>query len=276
MTQPLALGIVSDEISPDFPEAMRHGNDWGISIFELRVLKSGRVPAVDPAELTEIHTLQTRHGLTISALSPGIFKHPLSQRRDLELELTEVLPRTLDLAGKFNSGLVIVFGFRKEGQEPAGNAARATEFLRRGAEQASKYGVTIAVENEPGFWCDSGANTARIIEAAETPALRANWDPCNGYGTVEVPFPDGYQSIKHLIANVHVKDTKKGSLIECVPVGDGAVDWKGQIQALVRDKIVRHVTLETHCLPLIENSKRNVEVLRSYLRESTFQQEATP
>ena len=267
MTYPLALGIVSDEISPDFSEAVRYGNAWGISLYELRVLKSGRVPQVDPAELDEIQKLITQHHCIISALSPGIFKHPLSKKHDLEQELTEVLPRTLDLAGRFNSRFVIVFGFRREADEPAENRKWATDFLRRAAERAARDGITVAVENEPGFWCDSGANTAQIIEAANIPSLRANWDPCNGYGTAEIPFPDGYEAIKHLIANVHVKDTKRGSLIECVPVGEGAIDWKGQLHALVRDSIVKHVTLETHCLPLVENSKRNVETLRSYLAE---------
>lgn len=274
MTYPLALGIVSDEISPDFSEAVRYGNAWGISLYELRVLKSGRVPQVDPAELNELRNLVSDHRLTISALSPGIFKHPLSQKRDLERELTEVLPRTLDLAERFNATMLIVFGFRKEPDETAGNSARASEYLHRAAEQAARHGITVAVENEPGFWCDSGANTAKIIETAETASLRANWDPCNGYGTAEVPFPDGYEAVKHFIANVHVKDTRKGSLIECVPVGDGAIDWKGQLSALVRDRLVQHVTLETHCLPLVENSKRNVETLRSYLQEISLSQQA--
>ncbi|RIK68470.1 hypothetical protein DCC62_24265, partial [candidate division KSB1 bacterium] len=63
----------------------------------------------------------------------------------------------------------------------------------------------------------------------------------------------------------HVKDTIKGSLVECVPVGEGKVDWQGQLRALARDKVVEHVTIETHCLPLIENSKKNLEVVRRML-----------
>ena len=59
-----------------------------------------------------------------------------------------------------------------------------------------------------------------------------------------------------------MKDTKRGSLIECVPVGDGAIDWEGQIREIMRDKIVPHVTIETHCHPLIESSRRNVETLK--------------
>ena len=43
----LALGIVSDEIDPDFATAARHAAEWGITRFELRCLVSGRVPAVE-------------------------------------------------------------------------------------------------------------------------------------------------------------------------------------------------------------------------------------
>jgi len=37
--------------------------------------------------------------------------------------------------------------------------------------------------------------------------------------------------------------------------------------ALVQDKTVSHVTIETHCPPLIEKSKENVDTLRRYLSE---------
>ncbi|MBF8297166.1 MAG: endonuc 2 protein [Bacteroidetes bacterium] len=75
----------------------------------------------------------------------------------------------------------------------------------------------------------------------------------------------GYESVKKFIANVHVKDTSEGALIRCVPVGEGAIDWKGQLKAIVRDEIVKHVTIETHCLPLVEKSKQNVDTLKQYL-----------
>lgn len=263
----IELGIVSDEISPDFREAARHAAEWGISIFELRVLKTGRIPFVDQGELREIKALVKDHPFMVTALSPGILKLPLSQALKLESELTDTLPRTLALAQEFGTSLVIVFGFQKEREENPDNFYQAADLMRRAARTAGEAGITLVVENEPGFWCDSGANTARLIDAVNSPWLRANWDPCNGYGTPEKPYPKGYEAIKKFIVNVHVKDTKEGALIQCVPVGEGAVDWKGQLTALVRDEIVNHITIETHCEPLIEKSKRNVDTLRRYLAE---------
>jgi sugar phosphate isomerase/epimerase len=264
----IALGIVSDEVSPDFDEAVRHARSWGISIYELRVVKSGRIPHVDAGELRSIRTVVKNQGLRISALSPGIFKFPLNEKAKLEEEVTSVLPKTLSMAGEFGASIIIVFGFQRYQGESPDNVDRAVEWMSRAATQAEQAGVTLAIENEPGFWCDSGSNTAKLIAAVNSPSLRANWDPCNGYGTPEVPYPQGYESVKRYIANVHVKDTKEGSLIQCVPVGEGALDWKGQIKALVRDQVVKHITIETHCLPLVEKSKQNVDTLKQYLAEA--------
>jgi sugar phosphate isomerase/epimerase len=263
----IGLGIVSDEVSPDFRQATQHATKWGISIFEIRVLKTGRIPAVDQAELKEVKTVANEQGLTIAALSPGVFKLPLSQAKGLQSELTSTLPKTLSLARELGASMVIVFGFQREKNESPENFFRASELMSRAAEIAGKEGVTLAIENEPGFWCDSGANTAKLLANVNCPWLRANWDPCNGYGTPETPFPNGYESVKKFIANVHVKDTSEGALIRCVPVGVGAIDWKGQLKAIVRDQIVKHVTIETHCLPLVEKSKQNVDTLNKYLAD---------
>jgi len=261
----LELGIVSDEITPSFRDAVRHATGWGITRFEIRCLSSGRVPDVDAAEWEDLLRVRQEHGLTITALSPGIFKHPLSKQAEIERELHDVLPRTMAMARQCGARLIIVFGFQRgPGETPAGDAA-AVGFLRRAAEAAAREELTLAVENEPGFHCDTGANTRRIIRDVGSPALGANWDPCNAYGTAEVPYPEGYEALKPVIVNVHAKDTRKGALIQCVPIGDGAIDWNGQIQALLRDRIVGHITIETHCLPLVEQSEKNVRVLRALM-----------
>jgi len=264
----MELGIVSDEISNDFIEAMQYASLWGISIVEIRLLKSGRVPNVEKQDVEEVRKYLRRGDARITALSPGIFKHPLSKLNELEEELKLELPRTIEIAKALNAPLIIVFGFKREQGEPESHYNLAVDFLRRAASIAERAGVKIAVENEPGFWCDTGTNTRKIIEDVGSPVLGANWDPANAYGTAETPYPDGYQAIRDKIFNVHAKDTRQGSLVRCVPIGDGVLDWEGQIRSIVQDKIVPHVTIETHCHPLIENSQRNVETLRRMLRNA--------
>ncbi|MDH3252986.1 MAG: sugar phosphate isomerase/epimerase [Ignavibacteria bacterium] len=267
----LSLGIVTDEITPDFHEAVRYGNVWGISSYEIRCLTSGRIPAVDQSELNSVVRSVREHAIHITAVSPGIFKLPLSETVALEREITDVLPRSLDAAAHLGARLVIVFGFKKEEGEAADNYHRAVDLLRRAAEAAESRAIRIAVENEPGFWCDTGSQTARVIRDVGSSYLGANWDPCNGSGTDEKPYPDGYRAIRDHILNVHVKDTLKGALVECVPVGEGIIDWRGQLDALYHDEIVDRVTIETHCLPLVEKSRQNVETLKRMIDSISHQ-----
>ena len=262
MNSPLALGIVSDEITNDFGEALRHGSSWGIDRYEIRCLTTGRIPKVDPQEIRSVAGLVRDHGVRITALSPGMFKAHLSRTAELEEELRSVLPATLDLARELSCPMIIVFGFQREAGESADREKLAVDYMRRAAEAAAAAGVRIAIENEPGFWCDSGVNTLRIITSTGSAAIGANWDPCNAYGTDEVPYPQGYESLRSRIINVHAKDTAVGSLIKCVPIGEGALDWQGQVTALLKDRPVEHITIETHCHPLIESSRHNVDVLR--------------
>ncbi|MBI5471053.1 MAG: sugar phosphate isomerase/epimerase [Ignavibacteriae bacterium] len=266
-TNTLELGIVSDEISNDFAEAMQYASSWGISLVEIRLLKSGRVPDVDKRDIEEVQQYLRRGVVRITALSPGIFKHPLSHLNELKEELAVALPRTIEMAKTLNAPLIIVFGFKREEGEPQSRYNIAVDFLRRAASIAERAGLKLAIENEPGFWCDTGANTRKLIDDVRSRALGANWDPANAYGTTELPYPDGYLAVRDRIFNVHAKDTKQGSLVQCVPIGEGVLDWDGQMSALMHDNVVSHVTIETHCLPLIENSRRNVDALRQMINE---------
>jgi len=261
----MEIGFVTDEISLDVKEAIETGVSWGIFNYELRVIGKNRVPDFDEGKIKQIEQLIARFGVHITALSPGTFKGTLRQDALIEHEIREVLPETFRLAKRFNTKMVIVFGFKRSSADQEDDEQRVVDLFGRVAESAQENGLILAVENEPDFWCDTGARTARILAAVNSPALRANWDPGNAAGTNELPFPDGYRAIKDWIANVHVKDTVKGALVECVPVGEGVIDWAGQLRALVQDRPVEHVTIETHCLPLIEKSKQNLRAVRELI-----------
>lgn len=263
----IALGIVTDEISSDIETALRCGKEWGISLFEVRCVGAGRVPFIAEEHAALIEQAVRTDGIKITALSPGIFKHSLSNPAAIEQELDETLPRTIEMAKRFGAGMIIAFGFERLPQDDESLRRCAIAHFRRAAEIAERAGIVIAIENEPGFWCDTGVNTAAILKEINSDHLRANWDPANALGTDEVPYPNGYKALKPYIVNVHVKDTIEGSRLRCVPVGQGRIAWKEQVQALLEDNIVSHLTIETHCLPLIEQSEYNIRTLRAYMDE---------
>ena len=262
----MRIGIVTDEISADVREAIQLGLNWGIMDYELRVIDEARVPTVKPETIDDLLWFKEKFGLRYTALSPGTGKGTIDDHATLQREMNETLPATFTLAKKLAVPKIIIFGFHRPPQQSETFLPQVIAAFRQIASLAEKENLLIVIENEPGFWCDTGKNTARMIAAVSSPYLRANWDPANALGTDEIPYPDGYEAIKKWVANVHVKDTIKGALIQGVPIGEGKIDWNGQIKALVRDRVVEHVTLETHCLPLIENSQKNLQRLRQILK----------
>jgi sugar phosphate isomerase/epimerase len=259
----LSFAFVSDEICADFSETIQHGLSWGVTRYEMRMLPSGRVPDITAGDIAAVRRAIKDHGVRITALSPGSFKLAPEDREGITAQLREPLPRTLDLALELGAPLVIIFGFMRSGKQD--EHARAVDAMQRAVDLASAAGIVLAVENEPGFLCDSGSNTAAFIDAVASPFLKANWDPANAVGTGERPWPEGYAALKRHVVNIHAKDTVEGSLVRCVPIGEGVVDWRGQLRAANDDGIVEHISIETHCLPLLENSRKNLEVLRGYL-----------
>jgi sugar phosphate isomerase/epimerase len=265
----LELAIVTDEIDADIRRAIDLGTSWGIEKYEIRCIGPNRIPAVPDADLALLAQLKDDHNITYTALSPGIFKLPISQAKGLESEVDEVLPRTIDVAGKLDIDTIIVFGFQKDKETRSDQRDAVLGFLTKAERLAKSSDVRILVENEPGFWCDTGANTARLLSELNSPFVRANWDPANAIGTGEKPYPDGYEALKDFIGNVHAKDTDSHALERCVAIGEGLVDWEGQIRALIRDRLVSHITIETHVQPLVEKSMQNIKTLKHYISSAT-------
>jgi len=264
----MKLGIVTDEISLKVEESLRYCNEWGIDRVEIRCLETGRVPYVDEEEIKKFIELKNKYGIKVTALSPGFFKGKLSEKEKYQEELDKHLPNLVKLCERLETNMIIVFGFNKDKDEPASNQEGVVEVFGEIAKRTEKYGLKIAVENEPGFWCDTGSKTAEIIKKVNMKNFGSNWDPANAYyEDGELAYPAGYESLKDVIFNVHVKDTKVGSLVKCCPVGEGAIDWDGQIKALLNDKIVEHVTIETHCLPLIEMSKLDIDRITEIIKK---------
>ena len=74
-SMPLQVGIVSDEISRDFREALRVGMPLGLRRYEIRNLAAGRAPVCGDAAMRETERIAREEGVEITALSPGLFKN---------------------------------------------------------------------------------------------------------------------------------------------------------------------------------------------------------
>jgi L-ribulose-5-phosphate 3-epimerase len=76
-----------------------------------------------------------------------------------------------------------------------------------------------------------------------------NWDPGNAAASGEIPYPNGYDLLpKNRIGHCHCKDEVRDAngKSEWAAVGSGTIDWKGQLQALVKQDFHYTLSLETH------------------------------
>lgn len=272
----MRLAIVSDEISKDFRKAVEYAIEWGITDFEIRTLTTGRVPYVANDEINLVQEVAREHDLNISAISPGIFKISLLDEEQLKLQMEENIYESFRLADRLGTRNVIIFGFKRYTREPHSDYIQVLHILGRMATLAEKYGFQLLLENEPGFWADSGVNTAKILDDIDSKHLRANWDPANAAAAGEIPYPYGYLAVRKHIRSIHVKDYRKTSNEEheYVVIGDGVVDWPGQFRAIMHGVHINYITIETHCKPLINNSHRNIvkiiDMLEDYELDESF------
>lgn len=283
----MKISIVTDEISADPETAIELGVEWGVHDFELRGFFGGRVPRLSRYEKQHLHDVLGEHEARIVAISPGLFKMPCplprpprlplawmeqsahdaweDSRQAVEHHLNEVLPASMDFAHEFGAGLVVIFGFDRGGASAGSPPDEVIDYLRRAAERAAGFGVQLALENEDGFWADTGARSARLLRAVNHPALGLNWDPGNAFFACDQPYPHGYEEVRGLIRHVHFKDARREQLGEACYAVDGEIDWAGQLRALALDGYDGWISIETHMRPKVSAARTSLERLRSLL-----------
>jgi len=276
--------IVTDELSGDPATAFELGLEWGVSHFELRGVFDSRVPRLAPHLRRRLVRAVREFGITVTALSPGLFKCPFPDdepassnlgwmdrgrfeawdecRATVDDHLRRLLPESIELAAELGARSLIAFGFSRGGK-PAGAApSGVAETLGEAAEIAASAGIALLIETEEGFWADTGARSAALVERVGHPSLGINWDPANALIEGDVPFPDGYDAVRRHVRNVHFKDARRYPDGSWEVLAKGDVDWQGQIAALKADGYSGPVAIEPHLAPSIASTRHALDRLR--------------
>ena len=143
---------------------------------------------------------------------------------------------------------------------------RVLRAFERVAEAAAEAGLTVALENEPGFWVDHPDETVALLDELGHPSMRINWDPANLHWGGIKPTYDAFSTLRPYLANVHVKDfTPDDPDVPWRPLGQGTTPWPELLPWIIDETDLQHVTLETHCEPLLDSSQASLEALREML-----------
>lgn len=285
------IAIVTDEISADPETAFELGLEMGIEHFELRGVHNGRIPRIDSHTRVRLLRAVRDFGITVSAVSPGLFKMPLPSaeparsnlgwmdagffrqwqdaRAAMRDHLDNLLPETIDFAGETGAHFIIAFSFHRGGA-PGGPAPTvATDYIQAAAERVRAAGLELLIETEESFWADTGERTAAMVETIGAGRVGVNWDPANSFFEEDAPFPTGYGHLRPYVRNVHFKDARRGADGHVSVVADGEIDWRGQIHALVRDGYAGCIAIEPHLERPVAAVRNSLKRLRSLIAEAS-------
>lgn len=256
------LGVLTDEVSANFEEALDWAVEQGLKHVEVRVINGRNVVTLNDDQAMEVRRQVEARGLFISAIASPLFKCALDPSRPIASGDTfgqkeesvdahfDKLNRVIQLAKLLGTTRIRIFSFWREA-DPQFYREDIVRNLRQAAQVAQREGIQLLLENEPS--CNGGfaEEVAAIVRSVDSSALRGLWDPGNeAYGGREA-FPAGYGFMKDILAHVHLKDAYlcADGTARCVPLGSGSVPVIPQLKALLADGYDGLFTIETHFIP---------------------------
>jgi L-ribulose-5-phosphate 3-epimerase len=261
MNPKIPIAAITDEFSPDLEIALRAMQEIGMSAAELRVIWGKNILDLSDAELERVREItRSLRFQVISIASPLLkcllpnsppvdsrFQHDVFASKHTFEDQPRLAERAFGIAKKFNARIIRVFSFWRT-VEPDKCFDGIVRSLSTLAETAAAQDLVIGLENEHACNIATARETARLLEALPHPNLQVVWDPANAYVAGENPFPEGYRLLPpERIIHVHAKDCHLDDhKAVWGPLGTRAVDWKGQIAALIKDRYAGYLSLETH------------------------------
>jgi len=258
----LEVGAVTDEFSPDnLDRALTAMAGLGMTFAELRVVNGRNIIDHSDAEIDEVRAKVEAHGMRIVSIASPVLKCVLPDAPPVAPHIQQdmfnasfgfedqprLARRAFEIAERTGARIVRVFSYWRT-VDPEQCFELVASALRDLADEAGRRGLVVGIENEHACNIATGAETARLLDAVGTPSLQVIWDPANALVAGERAFPDGYTKLPlSRIVHVHAKDCDVRDHVPVFgPLGEMAVNWPGQLAALVHDGYRGTISLETH------------------------------
>ncbi len=246
------LGVVTDEISQDFGRVVDVATELELDALEVRSVNDKPPQDLTTDEVDGMRRLTAESGLEICGIATPFYKcdsdSPGERREHLQ-----ILRDCVGLARKLDTNLLRCFAFWETGR----TEERWEDILAAFEEPvrlADGEGMILGMENEASTSLATAALTRRFIDEVDHPCVRAIWDPANelyAEGGV-TPYPDAYETLRDVMVHAHAKDgaeNEDGEMVS-VPVGEGLIDWEGQLGRYLADGYEGILSLETHWRPV--------------------------
>jgi len=242
------LGVITDEVSQDFEEALQFAVKHELDCVELRsAWEKGPFEFTDE-EFQKIKNLSEQYKVPVTAISSPLFKCSFKNEEEKERHIAD-LERLSFFAESLGAKMIRGFDFFRDVPVSADDIKAAYE---RVIPICEKRGITLLLESEPTTNSYNCEKTAAIVDYINSPVVKSLYEPGNDIysPTDEIPYPDGFEHVRRNFAHVHVKDAvKENGTVRGVAIGQGLVDYEGIIRALLQMDYQGAVMLETHYKP---------------------------
>ena len=239
----MRLGVITDEVSQNFREALEFAVEFDLDCVELRSAFEKGPFDYNDVDIKEIKRLSEEYAIPITAISSPMFKCDYNAENISKHQ--EKFKKLIEYTSVIGATKIRCFDFFKNDNITSDMIIDA---YQKPYELAEKAGITIAIESEPTTNSQCCKDIAQLVNAFNKHYFKALYDPGNNiYSTDENPYPDGFEFIKDVFCHIHIKDaiiTPDGAVGECV--GKGLVDYKGLFKHLHKIGYSGDVMLETH------------------------------
>lgn len=239
---PIRPSVFSDEVAPEFEEAVRLSVEAGAEGLELRGRMWGRsIGQIDDGDVRRIQEVCGRFGAQVAVIGSPVGKCDMENPEECRRHQA-LLGRMVQLAHTFGTPLIRGFALWRPNRSRETDRVRpnleeylphVVEFLSPIVRQAESEGVRFCLETEGATLVGTCGEARKVMDAlGNSPALGLAWDVNNGLSCGENPYPDGYRLIRDRIYHLHVKPNAEKSL---ATVGDSALTYEQILTILKQD-----------------------------------------
>lgn len=244
-------GVITDEISQDLGVAIELATKYNLDGIEIRSIWEKEPHELTEEDIFSIEDMVKKAGLEICCISSPFYKCDIDDEEAVN-EHIKILKQSINLAKKLKAKYVRGFTFWEKGDFSESIDKIVEKFKKPVKILEKAKDIILLLELDPNVSATNAKKLVQVIEAIDSPYVKALWDPGNDIHEPgrEVPYPDGYNIIKPYIRHMHLKDAIRiGDATEGIAIGDGQVDYRGQFKALINDGYTGYVVLETHYRP---------------------------
>ncbi len=238
------LSGFADEIADDFGVQLDLIEQLGLHYIEFRSAWGTNILDLDGDQLERAATMLAARGLKVSSIGSPIGKIFIDEPFEPHLERAH---HAVEVAKRLGAPFIRVFSFfMRDDTDPTSVRDEVLRRMRALAAVAADGGVVMLHENEKDIYGDTPERCFDILQAVDSPALRATWDSANFVQVCgERPFDKGWSMIRPYLVYMQIKDAVAATG-EVVTAGHGDGQVPETIAALKADGFDGFFSLEPH------------------------------